>query len=172
MNWNKTYGIFILMTVIFIGGMVSCINDKDFPDEPVIVSLEFDTLSKALIITFTDGDGDFGIENGDPRFSEFLDEDSTVFNPYYHNLWIDYYEKREGDWVLVQPPNTFNFRVPYLTPEGQNKQLEVKITYEMKDDVPLPTAQSDTIKFGVVLIDRSKNHSLPKETSAIVFASE
>lgn len=171
MSRSRRCAIFVFLTAILLGGMASCVSDKNFPDEPVINSVEFDSLKKALIINFTDGDGDFGIENGDPRFEEFLDADSTIRNPYYYNLWVDYFEKREGEWVMVHTPNTFNFRVPNLTPQGQNKQIEVRITYDLKHDIPLPTAQSDTIKFSVVLVDRAKHESLPKETDAIVLPS-
>ena len=120
-----------------------------------------------MIVEFSDGDGDFGISPNDPKFPEYLDPDSTQLNPYYYNLWIDYFEKREGEWILVQTPGTFNFRIPVLTPDGQNKQLEVKITNDMSFDLPLPTAESDTIKFKVTLVDRAKHQSVPEETDAI-----
>ena len=169
MTLSIRYAIFILITSVIAVFVMSCENVKDFPDEPVIGSLVFDSLSKSLIIHFTDGDGDFGIEGNDPPFQEFLDPDSTIPNPYYYNLWVDYYEMRDGEWEIIYTPSTFNYRVPVLTSEGQNKQLDVKITYDMSFDLPLPTAQSDTIKFNVTLVDRAKNQSIPKETPAIIF---
>lgn len=168
MTLSRRYAIFVLVTSVMAIFIVSCENVKDFPDEPVINSLVFDSLSQSMIIKFTDGDGDFGIDNDNPPFQEFLDPDSTMPNPYYYNLWVDYYEKRDGEWELIHTPSTFNYRVPVLTPEGQNKQLDVKITYDMSFDLPLPTAESDTIKFNVTLVDRAKNESLPKETGTIV----
>lgn len=158
---------FLIPLVLIIGVVVmACNRAEELPVEPVITSLSFDTQSEALKLEFTDGDGDFGIG---PDYDEppFLDPDSTIVNPYYTNLWIDYYEKREGEWVLVETPDSFNFRVPVLTPEGQNKQLEVKITYDMSFELPFPTAQSDTIKFRVTLVDRARHESVPKETEAI-----
>lgn len=163
--------IFAFVTVLLAGLISSCDRSKDFPDEPVINSLEFDSLNKALIIYFTDGDGDFGIDSDAPPFQQYLDPDSTIPNPYYYNLWLDYYEKRDGEWELIETPSTFNFRIPVLTPAGQNKQLDVKVTYDMDFDLPLPTAESDTIKFGVTLIDRSKKQSIPQETSPIILAN-
>ena len=160
---------FAFMTVLAGAFLLSCESDKDFPDEPVINSLEFDSLNKALIINFTDGDGDFGIDNDAPPFNGYLDPDSTIPNPYYYNLWLEYFEKREGDWVLVETPGTFNYRVPVLTPAGQNKQLDVKITYDMSFELPFENAQSDTIKFGVTLVDRSLKESIPEQTGEIVF---
>lgn len=169
MTLSRRYVIFVLIVAALTVFSVSCENSKDFPDEPVINSLDFDSLSKSLIIHFTDGDGDFGIDSEEPPFNQWLDDDSTVANPYYYNLWVDYYELRDGNWEIIHTPSTFNYRVPVLTPAGQNKQLDVKITYDMSFELPLQTAESDTIKFNVTLVDRSKNESIPKETSAIVF---
>ena len=162
--------LFFAIFIVFVGAFASsCERDKDFPDEPVITSLEFDSLNKALIVTFTDGDGDFGIDNDAPPFNGWLDADSTIRNPYYYNLWLDYYEKREGEWVLVETPSTFNYRVPVLTPVGQNKQLDVKITYDMSFELPFENAESDTIKFRVTLVDRSLKESVPEQTGEIIF---
>lgn len=136
--------------------------------EPIINSLTFDVPSQSMIFEFTDGDGDFGLYPDDTL--KYLDPERTIPNPYYYNLWIDYYEKREGEWVLVEPPGTFNFRIPVITPDGQNKQLEVKVTNDMSFDLPLPTAQSDTIKFKVTLVDRAKHESVPEETDEIVLS--
>ncbi len=148
--------------------MTSCNEKNDWPDEPVITNLSFDLAQKLLIIDFTDGDGDFGISPGDPDFPEFLDPDSLIPNPYYYNLWIDYYELRDGEWVYVEPLGTFNFIVPDLTPQGQTKQLEVTITNDMSFELPYGLAESDSIKFEVVLVDRAKNESLPEETELLV----
>ncbi len=158
---------FVVLAFLLGGVTVSCDRSDGFPDEPVITKLEFDTDIRSMVIEFTDGDGDFGIDGDDPDFPQYLDPDSTELNPYYTNLWIDYYEKQEGEWVLVEPENTFNFRVPVLTPTGQNKQLEVVITNDLSADIPYPTAESDTIKFIVTLVDRAKNESIPAETGEL-----
>lgn len=147
--------------------MAACSDKNDWPDEPVINSLTFDEEAQMMFIDFTDGDGDFGITPGDPDFPEFLDPDSTMPNPYYHNLWVDYYELHDDEWELIELENTFNFIVPDLTPQGQTKQLEVTITYDMSFDLPY-SADSDSVKFSVVLVDRAKHESLPVETGLLV----
>lgn len=165
---NSFQNIVLFLAILAAGAFLSaCEHESDFPPEPVINSLSFDTSNYSMVVEFTDGDGDFGIPENDPAYNYYLDEDSTQLNPYYYNLWVDYYEKREGEWVLVTPPSSFSWRVPVLTPAGQNKQLEVKITNDMSFDLPLLTAQSDTIKFRVVLIDRAKNQSNPEETQPL-----
>ncbi len=168
---GSRYSIYVLLALLLAASSSSCDKSKDFPDEPVINALRFDSVEKALIINFTDGDGDFGLNSMEPPFNGFLDPDSTIPNPYYNNLWLDYFEKRNGEWVLVETPSTFNYRVPVLTPAGQNKQLDVKITYDMSFELPFDNAQSDTIKFRVTLVDRSLKESIPEETSPIIFGN-
>lgn len=165
-NWKWIASFFVIMVLAW-----SCQRESDLPDEPVINSVTFDRPSEHLIVEFTDGDGDFGFPDSDET-EQWLDEDETDLNPYYNNLWIDYFEKRDGEWVMVEPANIlgFNFRVPELTPKGQSKQLEVKITNDMSFDLPLATAESDTIKFSVTLVDRARHESIPMETDPIVYA--
>ncbi len=166
-RFRSTYFFFLFGIVLIAGFSAACTRAKDLPVEPVINSLSFDAQTKQMVVDFSDGDGDFGISPTDPDFPEYLDSDSTQRNPYYYNLWIDYFEKREGEWVRVETPGSFNFRIPVLTPEGQNKQLEVTVTNDLSFDLPLPTAESDTIKFKVTLVDRAKHESVPEETDAI-----
>jgi hypothetical protein len=58
--------------IAFLG--YSCEKESDFPPEPVITDINFDLDKYHLIVEFTDGDGDFGITQGDPNFP-----DSFVF---------------------------------------------------------------------------------------------
>ncbi len=162
-KWHYIFFIFL------VPALSNCERGDEFPNEPVITAIDFDDANSDLIIEFTDGDGDYGIEAEDPDFPYYLDDDSTEVNPYYFNLWIDYYELRDGEWVFVEPKSEagFNFRVPNLTPDGQNKQLEVIFTNDMSTELPYLLAESDTIKFRVTLVDRAKNESVPEETSAI-----
>lgn len=160
---------FFIFTILVLAILASCEKASDFPDEPVITRVAFDESEKDLIIEFTDGDGDFGIGENSTDFPFYLDDDSTEINPYYYNLWIDYYELRDSEWVQVVPKNEFGFyyRVPDLTPAGQNKQLEVIFTNDMSAELPYPFAESDSIKFRITLVDRAKNLSVPEETEAI-----
>lgn len=158
----------VVTALIFASTILACSDLNDFPNEPTINSVTWDASQKNLVVRFTDGDGDFGIDGDDPRFPLYINGDSSTVNPYYYNFWIDYFEKREGAWVLVQPLNTFNWRVPVLTPTGQNKQLDVIFTYDLSAEIPFVGSQSDTIMFRVVLVDRALNESLPQETEPII----
>lgn len=164
---RKTILAYLIGLTILTAG---CVKSDQFPDEPVITNIEFKTADTLLIVEFTDGDGDFGIAADDPDFPAYLDADSTQPNPYYNNLWIDYYEKVNGEWSLVVPENEqgFNYRVPVLTPSGQNKQLEVIITNAMEGEVPYLLSEADTFRLDVKLIDRSLKESETESTGEIV----
>lgn len=159
----RSYLILLALIVAF-----GCNRENEFPDEPVITNIDFNVADTLLVIEFTDGDGDFGLDADDPDFPFYVD--SPEVNPYYTNLWIDYYEKIKGEWVLVVPENElgFNFRVPVLTPSGQNKQLEVIITNAMEGEVPYLFAESDTFRLDVRIVDRSLNISNTESTEEIV----
>jgi len=147
---------------------ISGCNDKgELPDEPVINSVEFDEAQKLLIFNFTDGDGNFGLTRDmiDPPFQDSID---GGINEFSNNLWVDLFIKEEGEYQLVETdnPTGFDFRIPELTPEGQNKQLRVTGTYDLafdldaltEGDSPLLTV-GDTLRFEVVLVDRDLNMS-------------
>ena len=63
---------------------------------------------------------------------------------------------------------SFLYRVPYLTPNGQNKALkgEIKVTMEPSYFNPL-SSQSDTVKFKIYLVDKSFNESNVVESNVI-----
>lgn len=153
--------------------LVSCVERDKLPDEPVINSIEYLEDTRQLVVTFTDGDGNFGLHDNEtqPPYQPYLDTVSMEPNPYHYNYWLDYYKKDEnGQWLLVELPGNANFRIPFLTPEGQDKQLRVKITNDLGTEIPLPPfiVEGDTMKFAVTLIDRALNHSNVAETPPFI----
>lgn len=164
----------------FFLGMVilsACNNEDDLPDEPVINEISYDEAAKELLINFTDGDGNFGLAQGDtlPPYQSLEDTLAETANPFHYNLWLDTYVRRNGEFELLEFPNTLDFRVPVLTPQGQNKQLRVNITYDVGVDLNDLTTISDnfnygdTLKFSVILVDRDLNQSNTAETEPAVF---
>lgn len=143
----------------------ACYKPEEFPDEPRLSFKKFEKGKddKAyLTVSFTDGDGNVGLEK----------EDTTgKFSPdsrYHYNLFLEYYEKQNGDWVKrdLEPP--FYYRIPPLEPEGQSKALEGDIRVELSPTYFDPTSSYDTIKYKVRLADRDLNESDPVETDPIV----
>jgi hypothetical protein len=72
----------------------SCLESERFPDEPRLTSgrLDIDGSGATMVLGFTDGDGNFGLEEGDT---------SGLFAPCIRswNLYAEYYEKQNGQWV-------------------------------------------------------------------------
>lgn len=170
--------IWLFFTGVLILG--SCQSEDDLPDEPKINSIQFMKSDTSLVLEFTDGDGNFGLRQGDtlPPFQPYEDEEETIRNRFHNNYWLDIYVKREGEFVLFEPVNSenaFDFRIPEITPQGQNKQLRVKVTndlsLELKDLIESSSNDiflGDTVKFSVELVDRDLNVSGPAETGEVV----
>ncbi|MGB6037099.1 MAG: hypothetical protein WBG42_12575, partial [Cryomorphaceae bacterium] len=125
--------------LLFAGifALAACNNDDDLPDEPVINSVEFLEAEKDLVINFTDGDGNFGLPDDmiDPPFQAWEDSTNGIINKNHNNLWVDVFVKESGAYARLETPNPygFDFRIPFLTPAGQNKQLKVTATYDLVD---------------------------------------
>ncbi len=168
-NRRNIYSAVAYLPILLVILATSCNDKNDFPDKPEIISINFEAVPSNLVVEFTDGDGDFGLGDQDlADFPPYLDNDSTQRNPFFYNYWLDLFELLDGEWVQIEPAegSTFNARIKVLTPEGQNKQLEVKITNDLSLELP-SLVQSDTVKFRVTLVDRARNQSVPRETEPI-----
>lgn len=143
--------------------MTSCLKPETFPAEPAIEFKSFIITgdSALLTISFTDGDGNIGLR----------DEDTTapfdIASGFYNNLFTEYWEKDDQlGWVQgtnsIGDPIEVNFRIPYLTPEGQNKALkgDIQVTFEPDIGFFNPfSSESDTIMYKIRLADRDLNVS-------------
>lgn len=155
--------------IVFIGlmlGLSSCQEKIEYPIVPyldfqdfVFLAGEDSVVNKGqLIFYFTDGDGDIG-----------LDENDTL-PPYDFNLFIDYYERQDGNWtqlVLSQTGDTINFngRIPVLTPGGKNKSISGTIEYTLDLNI---FSEYDTFRYEAYLIDRALHESNRVITPALV----
>lgn len=159
-------GLFVAAALVL--SLSSCLPDNDYPDTPVIKYVSFTKHTPSsgvddtgtLTFSFTDGDGDIGLAQGDTL---------PPYDPssqYYYNFFTKYYEKKNGQFeeVVLDPPNYF--RIPVLTPEGQNKTLEGDI--EVVLYINNPFSEYDTIKFEAWIVDRSLKESNVITTEEIV----
>lgn len=114
-----------------------------------------------LTVYFTDGDGDVGSRDYG------LGADTCDLNNYdaflaNYDLFIYYFELKDGRYVEIPPADSclpFHNILPDLTPSGQNKTLEGDIMTPF-DFSSFPTLNSvDSIKFELVLKDRSRKAS-------------
>lgn len=142
----------------------ACLKKEEFPPEPIITfkSLEQFGDSASLIITFTDGDGDIGLDEGDTGGS---------FGPGgadYHNLLVGFDALTNGVWAEVDLELPLNYRIPRITPSGQNKALSGEIAVALKPWPIIPGSEGDTVRFDVRLVDRALNRSNEVSTGSVV----
>jgi len=168
---------FVLLMGLLISG---CRNEDTFPDIP---TLEYKKLvfgddsgikTFTLTATFTDGDGDVGYYLDRPNEAIFDDS----LSDYYYNYVIELQVQKNGIWkdtIIFYEDIEYNIdsidsdndttivfyndhtsaRLPYLTPEGQNKGLKGDI----EKTAYLPFLLGDTIRFRAFIYDRALNKS-------------
>lgn len=145
-----------LLTAFSVAVLSSCLKVEEFPKEPTITFKELSTYadSARLTIVFTDGDGDIGLNEGDTLSPYNIEGD------HYFNLYCDYYEKRGGEWILApEIVIPFYYRVPRVTPTGQNPSLNGEMSVIMTPLYYLPGTGYDTCRFEIRLVDRNLNQS-------------
>ena len=147
--------IALLLSVLIIGLIQSCKKDIEYPIEPEIVMSSSQVYQNptVIIVSFTDGDGDIGFNDGDTLPPYNLDEEN--FNKYYYNLLLYYFIKEGDEWVEQELAVPYFYRVPYITPSGQNKSLKGDIEVA----ITLPINRPDSIRFDIELIDRALHES-------------
>jgi len=148
----------VAVLAMVVTSVVGCFPKEQFPVEPRITMKSFEQFgdSASLTISFTDGDGDIGLEPGNlqPPF----DTGST----YFHNMFLEYEQLQNGVWVRPTLAIPFYYRIPNITPTGQNKVLEGEIAVALKPWPVFPAppgSPKDTIRFSVMLVDRALNQS-------------
>ncbi|HEY0977182.1 MAG TPA: hypothetical protein VGE21_06905 [Flavobacteriales bacterium] len=170
MTKGRTNGakIAVAMAVIAVLG-AGCLKTEEFPTQPVITFKSFEVFpdSASLTISFTDGDGDIGLDQGDTLapFNPPYDPD----RPWYYNFFVDAYYLQNGVWQDPGFVLPLYYRVPDITPTGQNKALEGDIAVAINNAV-LDGLQAlgDTVKFEVRLADRARQMSNRVSSAAIV----
>jgi hypothetical protein len=173
-----------LFFCLLIGLLFSaCRHEDTYPDNPSLEykNLEFGhegPMTFTLTATFTDGDGDVGYFLDRPNGAEFDDS----LSDYYYNYVIELQVRRNNEWqdtiitysdsyieynsdtteadndtipITVYYNDLASARLPYLTPEGQNKGLKGDI--EKTAFLPYPLV--DTIRFRAFIYDRNKHQS-------------
>jgi len=141
----------------------SCLKFEDFPIEPTVEFGSFTQYNDSahLKFHFTDGDGDIGL-NARDTFPPY----DTL--PYYYNLFLDYYKLNNGVWEEVELTLPLYYRIPVITPTGQNKTLEGDIEVFLFPYPTLTGTSGDTIKYTIQLVDRALHISNVTETGQII----
>lgn len=158
----------IIPLIIVLMTFFSCTKVEEFPDEPAIEFISFTKVTNSgnvddkgiLKLSFTDGDGDLGLADGD-TVAPF---DKTSI--YYYDFFITYFEKQHGEFVEVHPVITFNSRIPKLTSTSSNNSLKGEIEIEMF--INNPFSVYDTIRFDAQIVDRALHMSNIISTPEII----
>lgn len=174
---KKALTVFILTLL----ALASCQEKVEYPIEPRIAYegmayvIDADsTLTGEVVvsISYTDGDGDLGLDDADTLYP-FGPND-----PHYYNLIIDYL-KWDGSQFVETPllswnqqtqgydTVSFNARFKRLVFNDEEKPISGTIDYKMT--VFNPLSPNDTVKFKVHLIDRALHESNTIETNTISF---
>ena len=163
----------LLASVLF----TDCKKPKTYPAIPTI---EFKSLvsqrsisgkdSVSIItISFTDGDGDIGYHS--TGNGALFDDTASA---YYNDFIVSFFQKKNGVWVedsLLEhyPYPGFSGRLPYLTPDGDNKALQGDVS--MNQYIQFFPVQNDTIRYEVYIYDRALHKSNTITTSELVIST-
>jgi len=171
----------ILLVLMTLVTLAACQEKVEYPIEPKIAYegmayvIDADstlTGEVVLSISYTDGDGDLGLDDADTLYP-FGPND-----PHYYNLIIDYM-KWDGSAFVETPllswnqqtqnydTVSFNARFKRLVFYDEVKPISGTIDYKMT--VFNPLSPDDTVKFKVHLIDRALHESNTIETGMIHF---
>ena len=162
----KVAGLLALGALLLSG----CLKTEKYPVEPAIsqksFALDNDTANALkLTIKFTDGDGDIGLDDS-YNYAPY-DRNSA----YYYNMLINFQLKENGSWIDAQ--QLYPYRLPVITPTGQNKALngEIEVTMWPFPGPLLPDHpvidHGDTVRATVKLIDRALHESNVITTSEL-----
>ena len=140
----------ILFTILLSYG---CKKESPDPSPPKITFLDAGLSTNGVSATvnfeFIDLDGDLGLRQ----------EENT--GEQEHNVFIDYYEKINGEWVLKSPIITYNIieekfdtvtlnlRFPFIENEAE-RTLEGDVSLDLLFDF-----NADTIKYDLYIVDRA-----------------
>ncbi len=150
----------------------SCMKPRSVSPVPEITFKEFISLQDSAFFTFSfiDGDGDVGLDSSYtfPPFNPPVNDSVNKIpaGEFYYNFYLDYWEKNNGVFEKITFNTPFYYRIPVITPIGQNKTLEGEIAVKLS--YPYFSPLADTIKFTAYLYDRAKHKSNIIESNEII----
>jgi len=157
-----------LLIILFLLAHTACQKKEDFPDTPQIAFLDFTKIQNGssvdnkgiLSVSFTDGDGNIGLAEGD-TLSPY-----NPGSPYYYNFYIKYYERRKGTLVLVDLPSPQHARIPPIVGTSGNKPTKGTIDIELF--INNYSSPYDTILFEAWIYDKDLQQSNVIRTPEII----
>ena len=166
---NKFHLFFLCVLIGFLSS--SCRRPIQFPKEPYLEFVSLTVIDNGtaidekatLLLYFTDGDGNIGL---DESFDRPPFDTGSV---YYNNFFVNYYAKRNGEFVLFpEISDFFRARLPRFLSSDTPEPLEGEIKRSLDvRNIQLTAPAIDTIKFECWIVDRDLNESNHVFTSEI-----
>lgn len=162
------------LVLVFLVGITisSCVKKPKYSSTPDIAYTDFlrygdpsDPDSVELVVSFTDNEGDIGLEQGDTNNSIFK----------LGNLFMVYFYDSAGVWAAFDPVQATPFdtmiipyRVPVALQEGDDSEPMKGLIY-VKQKWPFKWATHKKIMYKVHMYDKALHKSNTIETPAIEF---
>jgi hypothetical protein len=150
-----TVGLIVLMAS-------GCKKQSHPPTAPEIKYENFafasDSTTGFLTFYYHDLNGDIGLK------------ENEVDPPYDFDLFVTYYEKVNGVFVkdTTVADSLFWYRIPYIEPEGVNKEIDGTVTIRMEPLSFNPFTPNDTFKYTFYIIDRALMKSNVAESEELI----
>ncbi len=144
--------LFLLAPILF-----SCGKGETFPSIPAITFVSFTPYqdSAQFVFSFTDGEGDIGLNDADTA------------KPYDYNCFIRYYEKTNGVFNEVVPAIPFNYRIPNVN-KGRARPTQGEVKISISPYYYNPFSVKDTIRLDLYIVDRALNISNTISTPELI----
>jgi hypothetical protein len=152
----------ILLLAFLVSVFIGCNEIEQYDEKPIITESSFELLKNesgfdtALLLkfTFTDGDGNVGLSDGDDT------------PPFDNNVLVDYLEKVNGKFTKILIPGStdtlnFNSRIKSFG-NGTSTKAEVSI------NINIAVVIADTVRFDYFIVDKDLNKSNTVTTGEIV----
>lgn len=166
-------GVKIVIILILLSGVFGCRKKDPTPSPPIITFKEAflseDNTYSIIRFEFYDGDGDLGLKQ----------DENTGEQEF--NLFVDYYEKVNGNWELKSPiirydsdamkydTTYLHTRIPFIENENRDAlEGDMEIDLLFHPSLYLNTPQADTIRYEIVLVDRALQQSNRITTSELI----
>ena len=148
----------IFFLIFLLSAFLACTPEANFPKEPVLSKPSYTLIKQnpkptldslvRLKFYFTDGDGDVGLDQNDTLTTDG------------RNLFIDYFENKNGQWSKVLVGGTGKDTLNYnsrITNLGNTPGLQIQ--GEISTDINVVFAGSDSIMFKYYLTDLAGHKS-------------
>jgi hypothetical protein len=156
---TKLHIIIVGLIVLVASG---CKKESHPPTAPEIKYENFtfasDSTTGLLTFYYHDLNGDIGLK------------ENEVDPPYDFDLFVTYYEKVNGVFVkdTTVADSLFWYRIPYIEPEGVNKEIDGTVTIRMEPLSFNPFTPNDTFKYTFYIIDRALMKSNVAESEELI----